>query len=336
MLQAIPCPLCHNDRSFLPVEVTDRDDHIRDYGALYAGKTLSEWKICGECGFVHQNPRPTIESLNRFYQAGNYHPPVERDFAALMAWAPDYYREEVSWAIRTSGLQRGSVFDIGCGYGVALHLFEELGWSCFGVEPDPGQYQFARTKLGLTQIKLGILDANFTLGEKVDLVFTHHAFEHFADLTSVMSGIKKILKPGGYVFTAVPTYYENRSSMSKQWMNSAHYSLFTHGSLNQLMARHGFEEVRHRYDHSGRKPDQFCHLAKYVGGEQNPRPFYEHAAHVDRYLRVTNPLRSLACYPLYGALPQRAFDAARYLGGSASLLVSSPREFYRRVKLRLS
>jgi SAM-dependent methyltransferase len=331
-LEAIPCPLCGNSRSFLPVEVTRRDDHIRGYGDMFAGKERSEWKICGECGFVHQNPRPTVAALNRYYEQGRYHPPAERDYDQLMSWAPDYYREEVSWAIQKSNLGTGRVFDIGCGYGVALHLFNELGWSCFGVEPDPIQHRFAQTKMGLTQVKNGILDANSTIEDKVDLVFTHHAFEHFADLTSVMTGIKRILKVGGYVFTAVPTYVHNRSNMSKQWMNSSHYSLFTHRSLNQLMARHGFEEVAHRYDHSWRKPDQFCHLARFTGAESDPRQFYERAEDVDRYLRVTNPLRSLVYYPRHGELPERAYNAARMLGRAALLMMSSPREFWRRAR----
>ncbi|HEY2745521.1 MAG TPA: class I SAM-dependent methyltransferase [Polyangia bacterium] len=331
----MPCPLCANHRSFLPVQVTDRDDHIRGYGSIYAGKRSSEWKICGECGFVHQNPRPTIAALNHYYAQGKYHPPGERDFDALMAWAPDYYGEEVRWAIRHSGLDRGRVFDIGCGYGVALHLFEQLGWSAFGVEPDATQHAFAQTRFGLENVKNGVLDENIVLAEKVDLVFTHHAFEHFADLSGVMAGIAKILKPGGYVFTAVPTYFENRTNMSKQWMNSAHYSLFTHRSLNQLMARHGFEEVRHRYDHSWRKPDQFCHLARFTRAAADPKSFYERPEEVDRYLRVTNPLRSAFYYPRYGELPERALDLARYVGGAASLLLTSPREFYRRARARL-
>jgi SAM-dependent methyltransferase len=210
-----------------------------------------------------------------------------------------------------------------------------MGWSCFGVEPDATQWQFARTKLGLTNVKNGVLDANVEIDEKVDLVFTHHAFEHFADLSGVMTGIANILKPGGYVFTAVPTYAHNRSNMSKQWMNSAHYSLFTHQSLNQLMARHGFEEVAHRYDHSWRSPDQFCHLARFTGTPTDPRSFYERPAEVDRYLRVTNPLRSVLYYPRHGELPERAYDAVRIAARVAALALRSPREFLRRARARL-
>jgi hypothetical protein len=67
----------------------------------------------------------------------------------------------------------------------------------------------------------------------------------------------------------------------------------------------------------------------------DPRRFYDRADEVDRYLRLTNPLRTMVYYPRYGALPERFVDFARHRGGAASLLVSSAREFYRRAKLRL-
>jgi SAM-dependent methyltransferase len=266
-LETVPCPVCRSTARMLHVDVPAHDENIRGYGEIYVGRDNSEWKICGGCGFVHQNPRPTIAALNAYYLRGAYHsraevvppPPV------LLERHARFYLPEVEFAIERSGLGAGRVFDIGCGRGVALSLFAERGWSCFGV----------------------------------DLVFSHHAFEHFADLDGALKGVSNILKPGGFIFTAIPTYLHNRTRLSKIWMNSAHYSLFTHRTFNRLLARHGFEEVAHSYDGWTSSQDQFGHLARFTGAAADSVAS-DDPAEVDRYLRVTNPLRSLLFYPLHG------------------------------------
>jgi len=299
-VETVACPLCSNAQRFIDVRVPSRDEHIRGYGALYAGMAKSVWKVCGRCGFVHQNPRPSIAALNKFYTDGNYHTKIDIAPDELFASHAPYYMDEVDYAIARSGLSKGRVFDVGCGLGVALKIFADRGWQCFGIEPDPGRFEYAQRHYGLSDIRQGAIDEHFDLGQQVDLVFTHHAFEHFADLPSVMTAITKLLAPGGYMFTAIPTYRENRSSMSKLWMNSAHYSLFSQRSFAQLLARHGFEEVSSRYNPWKAGPDQLGHLARFTGASQAPETFYEDPEEVARYLDVVNPIRSAVYLPLIG------------------------------------
>lgn len=329
-VEDISCPLCGNTRDHIAVRVPRSDENIRNYGALYTGMARSKWKVCGRCGFVHQNPRPSVAALNRYYTEGKYHSKVEIEADELFARHAPYYADELDFAITHSGLAKGSVFDIGCGFGVALESFKRRGWDCYGIEPDPGRFEFAQRSYGLTQIRTGALDEHFDLGRKVDLVFTHHAFEHFADLDGVMEAIKKLLVPGGYMFTAIPTYRHNRSGMSKVWMNSAHYSLFTHRSFGQLLARHGFEEVAHRYHPWKAGPDQLGYLARFTGTHAAAEPFYEDPAEVARYLGIINPLRSAIYLPLtggyygYGHHWKRVSTLARAAG---KVLLTEPDQF---------
>lgn len=323
----VPCPLCGQKQHFLPVKVPADDPHVQDYGTLYAGRTVSEWKVCGQCGFVHQNPRPSAKALNDFYMQASYHSvPAPQSGAEHLRFARWYFGEKIAFTLQQSGLQRGSVFDIGCGRGGVLKLYEELGYKVYGVEPDSNLAKFAASELGLQGVRQGILHSDFHLPEQVDMVFSNHAFEHFADLDSVMRGVQNILKPGGYLFIAIPTYFKNRSRLSKQWMNSAHYSLFTHRSLDQLMAKYGFEQVIHTYSGWKKEVDDLWYLAKYTGEACDPKPCYEDSAEVARYLQVVNPLRSLLLFPIYSnwAARVRLFNAAR-------LLVTSPRTFASKV-----
>jgi SAM-dependent methyltransferase len=329
-LELVPCPLCGQSSSFLDVTtVPAPDPHLEDQRELYSGKTISEWKVCGSCGFVHQNPRPSITALNEFYLRAAYHSvKAKQSGAQHLEFARWYFSEKIDFTLKHSNLETGRVFDIGCGRGGVLKLYEERGWNSIGVEPDRDLAAFARDELGLQSVENGILDGNFSLPEKVDLIFSNHAFEHFADLNQVMSGVLNILKPGGYLFIAIPTYFRNRSSLSLDWMNSAHYSLFTRHTLNNLLARYGFEEVFHTYSGWNKEIDDLWYLAKFTGNRTDPSKHFENAQQVHRYIETVNPLRSLLYYPIYShwAGRVRIYNAFK-------LLLKSPVGFFRKVAL---
>lgn len=303
MLTLVPCPLCGEHNKLLPLRVPYPDGHIAEYRALYGDRTASEWKACGTCGFVHQNPRPSIEALNAFYADGHYHastpqPLAWNDATKYMKFARWYYGDKVDYAIEKCGVSRGRVFEMGFGYGGALKLFEERGWEVAGREPDGRLAAFAHDVLGLVGPERGLVDDSLS-GPKVDLVFSNHAFEHVADLHGVMRALAGIMKPGGLIFTVVPTYAANRSNMSLRWMNSAHYSMFTGASLNQLCARFGFERVTTTYRGWRKEIDDVWHVARYTGNPIDPTQFYEDPEQVARFVNWINPLRSIVYYPLF-------------------------------------
>ncbi len=307
-LDHVPCPLCGERARFLPLRVPYHDDHIADYRTLYGTRSRSEWKACGTCGFVHQNPRPSVEALNAFYASGDYHAPAApqayTEAAPYMKFARWYYSDKVDFAIAHT-LPRGRVFDMGFGYGGVLELFRERGWDVTGREPDPRLARFARDTLGLEGPEQGLVEADMTGTGPIDLVFSNHAFEHVADLHAVMTGLASIMKPGAHIFTVVPTYAANRSSMSLRWMNSAHYSLFTRASLDQLMARYGFEPVTSTYRGWRKEIDDVWHLARYTGKPLDPVQFYEDPEGVARFVNWINPMRSALFAPVFANYPKK-------------------------------
>jgi SAM-dependent methyltransferase len=332
-LERVPCPLCGNSESFEDVRVPQPDLHIHKYGAMYPGKR-SEWQICGRCGFVHQNPRPTAAALNAFYLQSSYHEPLQPSVPEHLAFSRWYYSEKIDYCLRNAALPAGRVFDIGCGLGGVLKLYQERGWAPFGVEPDAHQASYAREQFGLTDVATGILDSTLRLPQPVDLVVSNHAFEHFADLDEVMRGVCNILRPGGYMFVVVPTYMSNKSSLSRRWMNSAHYSLFTHRTLATLLARYGFEEVAHTYRGWKKEHDDLWFLARRTDAKLDPARLYDDPRKVSRYLRVINPLRSFVFYPLYSHWDVRV-RLYNQLRTALGLLIRSPGEFVQKLSTRI-
>ena len=335
-LQLVPCPLCSQSKMFIDVVVPNIDAHIHSYGSLYAGKKISEWKICGSCGFVHQNPRPTIVALNDYYMHSSYHEnPAVVESEGYLKFSRWYFTEKIDFALRESGVSNGSVFDIGCGRGGVLKLYEERGWKSFGVEPDQNLANYAINEFGLKGVKQGILDSHFEIEEKMDIVVSNHAFEHFADLDEAMIGVKNILKPGGYIFVAIPTYFKNKSSLSKLWMNSAHYSLFTHNSLNNLLARYGFEEISHTYSGWKKEVDDLWYIAKLTNKVHDSKIHFENPEAVSRYLRIINPLRSFVFYPVYSNWVVRV-RIYTLVVNALKLLITSPSTFVKKLLQRIN
>jgi SAM-dependent methyltransferase len=330
----LPCPLCKSTDESLTVNNTDQDVHLKKYGELYEGIAKSEWRTCGNCGFVHQNPRPSTDDLNSFYLDSKYHPSdipdywqIPENYIQFAAW---YYTEKMDYALHHSGLRQGSVFDIGFGQGGVLKLFADRGWQAFGVESDKLFLDYARNQLGLDLIQEGILNAQTEIEKQVDLVFSNHTFEHVADLHDAMSGLQRVLKPGGYVFTAIPTYYKNRSRTSLEWLNSAHYSMFTHNSLNQLFSYYGFEEVAHTYRGWRKEVDDLWHVARFTGRVTDPKTFYENPRKVHRYINIINPINSIIWYPIYSNYARKiqTYESIkRFTTHCLRMLRTSPRQF---------
>jgi len=151
------CPICNQNEHYLSVNVPDSDPHIRSYGDIYGKQTKSEWKVCGGCGFVHQNPRPSKEALYEYYVKAQYHKQVENPSGKILekeyksAYDPDldFIKDTLPQLLNSNA----KVLDVGCGYGFALKELEQLGFSVFGIEPDHNRAIFAKTQLNLKEIK---------------------------------------------------------------------------------------------------------------------------------------------------------------------------------------
>ena len=335
VIQMVPCPLCGERAKFLDVRAPYRDEHIASYGDLYAGRSESVWKICGRCGFVHQNPRPSTAALDAFYATAKYRPthdaPDVQQYATFAEW---YFGTKADYVARVSGLAAGTVFEVGCGFGGALLAFRSRGWNCKGIEPDEHCAAYAREQLGLKGVVAGLLGPDIQVDERADVVFSNHAFEHFANLDGVMRGICRVLKPGGLLITVVPTYRDNRSTMSKRWMNSGHYSLFSHQSLNHLVSKFGFEPAAYTYRGWLTEIDELWHCARLNGGAKDSERFFEDSAHVAAYLKWINPARTALYYPIFDRWNKKR-DVMNLMVAAARSFVRSPGDFHRRAYRKL-
>lgn len=332
-LEMIRCPVCHSD-DFVPVTHFEKDLHIHKYGSMYGNMTQSLWKSCAQCGFVLQNPRPSKQALNEFYLNNQYHDSIEWDPANFKKFSEWYYGDKIKYIIEKTGIKKGRVFDIGFGHGGALAVFKDLGWETYGVESDTRLFDFAQSNYQLTHVQNDILHRDLVISEKMDVIFSNHAFEHFADLPSVMDGIKKMCHDKTYIFTCVPTYYSNRSSLSLQWMNSAHYNMFTHLSLNALFSDACLQERHHTYRGFLKEVDELWHLSQKVPYGIDPVQYYVPGVEVKKYIEVINPART-KIFGLVFSNWSKKVEMFRRLKRFSLLVLQNPKASAQKIGLRI-
>jgi len=119
-----------------------------------------------------------------------------------------YGREKVDRVldVELKRLRPGAkILDVGCGTGVYLQRFRELGFDPEGVEPAEGMREAARRLDPTLHISSGVAtalpfpDATFDLVTEIEVL----RYLHRADIRQAMREIFRVLRPGGRAFVTM-------------------------------------------------------------------------------------------------------------------------------------
>src|SRR4051812_34000167 len=107
---------------------------------------------CHDCGLCFTNPRPTPESIGRFYPSdyAPYQTPPQRRKASRRPQFLARYRSR--YRVARQQLQwhgQGRLLDFGCGGGSFLQRMHGQGWHVTGVDFSEPTVQRVREELGL-------------------------------------------------------------------------------------------------------------------------------------------------------------------------------------------
>jgi 2-polyprenyl-3-methyl-5-hydroxy-6-metoxy-1,4-benzoquinol methylase len=191
--QLSQCPACNstNSKAFL---------QAKDW--LVSQEVFSLMQ-CGSCGLVYTNPRPTEESIGRYYQSDAYvsHTNTNKGLinTAYQAVRNRTLRQKRA-LIETLTGKKGTLLDVGCATGHFLAECKAAGWQTQGTEPDPGARQQANEK-GLAVVE-SVFELNTT--GLYDVITLWHVLEHVHRLQETVLRLQQLLKPGGHLLIAVP------------------------------------------------------------------------------------------------------------------------------------
>ena len=196
------CPWCGSNKAQINLWLKDefltkKDFHICE---------------CLNCGLLYTMPRPSKEKIGAYYKSDEYysHQENKKGFVPRLYEAIKKINLKHKFHLASSDLPVGKLLDIGCGVGDFLHVAENKGWQCTGVEPSDEAREIARQR-----IKGDLLyseDLEQLPDQSFDLITMWHVLEHVDDLKWQVAQLQRLIKPNGRIVIAVPNYrsYDGR------------------------------------------------------------------------------------------------------------------------------
>lgn len=222
----LSCALCGNNQ----IQVVGERD--RD------GKPLRN-VLCIACGLVWVDPRPSDENIDEFYSSE-----YRRQYKGAGRPKPKHcYRETLRGINRVgrflSVYQPGMrVLDVGAGAGFFAYVLKRKGILIDGIEPNEGYANYARTDLGLHNIRTGFLK-DIEKDGYYDLITINHVFEHLPDPCLAMKQMHKILCSEGRVLMEVPNIEATYHAPNKIF-HVGHLYWYNPETIRALAMRFGF------------------------------------------------------------------------------------------------
>lgn len=138
---------------------------------------------------------------------GNWQEEANDDFDTIKMGSPSSFwsyglnkrLEKVKKIVDFKGKK---VLDVGCGIGMFLSKFQELGGDVYGVDVDERKIEIAKKTYSNVFVspaeKLDFADNTF------DIVFSHETIEHVDDDKKAIEESLRVLKPGGLIVIFCP------------------------------------------------------------------------------------------------------------------------------------
>jgi 2-polyprenyl-3-methyl-5-hydroxy-6-metoxy-1,4-benzoquinol methylase len=172
---------------------------------------------CTGCGWLRQNPRPTIESIGYYYPSDyiNFTQAIEDEPRFWKRWDHRYGMLKERWAIERIK-PKGRILDVGCATGNFLREMQRAGWDAVGVEPHPGAADYARQRFGLP-VHAGTLREAALPAASFDVITLIDVLEHLHTPWEDLKEVSRILADEGLLVVRIP----NLESIDAKWFGPA-------------------------------------------------------------------------------------------------------------------
>lgn len=143
----------------------------------------------------------------------------------------------------------GKLMDLGCGLGYFLDgVVKDNTFNALGVDISQEAVDFVKNKFGYNVLNEDNLET--IEPHSYDVITQWHVLEHVHLLNERMQQLKKILKPTGTLFIAVPNSNSWDAQHYKEFWDGydvpRHLYHFNQESFSLLMEKHGFEVIQTR------------------------------------------------------------------------------------------
>jgi len=234
-LEWVECILCGGKKSGLAVSARER--HLG---------TGEEFRIvrCSGCRLMYLNPRPVRSVMPKYYTDSysvfSVKPRWTRPFSTFL---------DARRVRRLRGLLRGQgrALDVGCGRGELVAALRRAGIDAHGI--DPSEHAVRNAVPGaIGHVELGLVETAAVGQEEVDLVILSHVLEHCHDPGGLLLHVRRMLRPGGYLYVEVPNALSWEARALGQywggWDVPRHCYHFSPETLVRLLNQKSFTVLR--------------------------------------------------------------------------------------------
>jgi 2-polyprenyl-3-methyl-5-hydroxy-6-metoxy-1,4-benzoquinol methylase len=257
----------------------------RDYRTLLAWRDAeaedAELRVvqCRKCSLAFTNPRPTPETIGRFYptdyscyelrrrikrhwrarwraglqqavlRSSYQHPSQPADVTTRILG-------RLGRALVRDGQRRsewipyrgdGQLLDFGCGAGEFLERMRDRGWKVEGLDMSTYAAHVVMRERGI-RVHVGTLPHRDLAPETFDCITMWQALEHVHEPRVTLREARRLLRPGGVLTAAVPNFSSwPARQYGRHWFAldvPRHLTHFTPQTLRALFEAEGFRPIR--------------------------------------------------------------------------------------------
>jgi 2-polyprenyl-3-methyl-5-hydroxy-6-metoxy-1,4-benzoquinol methylase len=199
---------------------------------------------CSDCSFLVTSPRPTEESIIKYYESNRYisHTGGSKGFIDRIYRLARTYALNQKRKLVESYSRKDTILDYGSGTGSFLNHCLTNSWKAEGIEPSDQ----ARSK---TPSNLVIHSDIKSISEekKFTAITLWHVLEHVHQLNQTLTQLIQRLEKDGVLFIAVPNHDSHDAILYKNHWAAydvpRHLWHFRKKNISQLLAHHGLTVV---------------------------------------------------------------------------------------------
>jgi SAM-dependent methyltransferase len=227
--EEVTCPLCESSGG----------DPIHREGSFRMVR-------CPSCRFIYLSPRPTDESLLRFYQ--HYLPEEASSIESWKRMMEPVFQRAAFLLQQHKG--KGRLLDVGAGFGFFLQEMRSKGWEVIGVDISQEGMEYGKNVLGVT-IQRGPLETVGFPENHFDAVTAFYLIEHIANPMAFLKECHRILKPEGMLLlryphtTPIKNFLLFFGFVNRLYDLPAHLSDFSPETIQRCLESATFESCQH-------------------------------------------------------------------------------------------
>jgi len=232
------CPLCKHE---------DQENFLITKDYTVSGEDFVIVR-CTNCDFHFTNPRPSSDSLDKYYESEDYisHQDKGNSLINRVYKFARMFTLNSKLKLVSKYCTSGELLDIGCGTGHFLEVCNKAGYSTFGVEPNDQARDFSKSKnIGNIYSDISEISSN---EQTFDIITLWHVLEHIPDLENFTNRLKSLLSKNGILFIAVPNlesydakYYQQHWAAYDVPRHLYHFSQIT---MRNYLNINGFKHIK--------------------------------------------------------------------------------------------